>query len=128
MNRRTFAAGALLLFVIPAFPQQPAADIAAVTDSDGIPTVAAQMRLLSTRLELSDDQQGRLQPILQDLHNATVKALHDESSSPQDRMASVHAERLRTDKRIRDFLTDDQKRRLDQVEQEPHPELHGNIN
>jgi len=25
------------------------------------------------------------------------------------------------------FLNDDQKKKLDQLEQEPHPELHGNL-
>ena len=29
--------------------------------------------------------------------------------------------------RIRDILNDDQKKKLDQLEQEPHPELHGNL-
>jgi Spy/CpxP family protein refolding chaperone len=47
--------------------------------------------------------------------------------SPKERMTRIHAERLRADKRIRDVLTDEQKKMLDQVEQEPHPELHGNI-
>jgi Spy/CpxP family protein refolding chaperone len=127
MNRRSFAIGTLLLFAVPAFPQQPTAEVATVTDADGIPTVEAQLKLFSSRLDLTQDQQAQVQPILQDLHDATVKSVHDENMSPQERMTRIHAERLRADKRIRDVLTDEQKKMLDQVEQEPHPELHGNI-
>jgi len=36
--------------------------------------------------------------------------------------------REKADKRIREILNDDQKKKLDQLEQEPHPELHGNLN
>jgi Spy/CpxP family protein refolding chaperone len=127
MNRRSFAIGTLLLFAVPASPQQPAAEVAAVTDVDGIPTVQSQMKLFSARLDLNEDQQARVQTILQDLHDATAKSVHDESVSSAERTASIHAERMRADKRIRDVLTDEQRKKLDQVEQEPHPELHGNI-
>src|ERR1039458_3435608 len=106
MNRRSFAIGTLLLFAVPAFPQQPTAEVATVTDADGIPTVEAQMKLLSSRLDLTEDQQAQVQPILQDLHDASVKSVHDKSISPQERMTSIHAERLRADKRIREVLTD----------------------
>ncbi len=127
MNRRSFAIGTLLLLAVPAFPQQPTAEVATVTDADGIPTVEAQMKLFSPRLDLTQDQQERVQAILQDLRDATVKSVHDESMSAQERMTNIHAERMRADKRIRDVLTDEQQKKLDQVEQEPHPELHGNI-
>jgi Spy/CpxP family protein refolding chaperone len=127
MNRRSFAIGTLLLFAVPAFPQQPTAEVATVTDADGIPAVEAQLELFSSRLDLTQDQQAQVQPILQVLHDATVKSVHDENMSPQERTTRIHAERLRADKRIRDVLTDEQKKMLDQVEQEPHPELHGNI-
>jgi Spy/CpxP family protein refolding chaperone len=127
MNRRSFAIGTLLLFAVPAFPQQPASDAAPVTDAAGVPTVESQMKFLSPRLDLSQDQQAQVQTILQGLHDATVKAVHDESLSAQERLTNIRAERMRADKRMREVLTDDQKKKLDQVEQGPHPELHGNI-
>lgn len=127
MNRRSFAIGTLLLFAVPTFPQQPTAEVTTVTDADGIPTVDAQMKLLSSRLDLNQDQQARVQGILQDLHDATVKSVHDENMSAQERITTIHAERMRADKRMRDILTDEQKKMLDLVEQESHPELHGNI-
>jgi Spy/CpxP family protein refolding chaperone len=127
MNRRSFAIGTLLLFAVPAFPQQPTAEVTTVTDADGIPAVEAQLKLFSSRLDLTQDQQAQVQPILQVLHDATVKSVHDENMSPQERMTRIHAERMRADKRIREVLTDEQQKKLDQIEQEPHPELHGNI-
>lgn len=127
MNRRSFAFGTLLLLAVPAFPQQPASDAAPVTDADGIPTVESQMKFLSPRLDLTQNQQAQFQTILQDLHDATVKAVHDESLSSQERLTNVRVERMRADKRMREVLTDDQKKMLDQVEHGPHPELHGNI-
>jgi len=127
MNRRLFAMGTLLLFAVPAFPQQSATEAATVTDGDGVPTVEAQMKLFSSRLDLTQDEQPQVQAILQDLHDTTAKAVHDESMSQQERTETIHAARLRADKRIRDVITDEQKKKLDQIEQEPHPELHGNI-
>ena len=45
-------------------------------------------------------------------------------------MMSTHrpASREKADKKIREILNDDQKKKLDQLEQEPHSELHGNLN
>jgi hypothetical protein len=40
----------------------------------------------------------------------------------------VRACREKADKKIREILNDDQKKKLDQLEQEPHPKLHGNLN
>jgi hypothetical protein len=35
--------------------------------------------------------------------------------------------RYNADKQIREVLSEDQKKKLDQFEQEPHPEMHGNL-
>ena len=45
-------------------------------------------------------------------------------------MMSTHrsACREKADKKIREILNDDQKKKLDQLEQQAHPELHGNLN
>lgn len=40
----------------------------------------------------------------------------------------VRACRYKADRKIREMVNDDQKRKLDQLDQEPHPELHGNLN
>ncbi len=48
--------------------------------------------------------------------------------SREERLGHVRAWREKADKKIREILNDDQKKKLDQLEQEPHSELHGNLN
>jgi Spy/CpxP family protein refolding chaperone len=132
MNRiRSLAVAGLLTLALTTVAQQSAPVSAdsgnSVTDSNGVPTVDAQLRLFGEKLDLSAEQQTRLKPVLDDLYNATVKIIHDESMSRAERMNNVMSWRMKTDKRIREILNDDQKKKLDQVEQEPHPELHGNV-
>jgi Spy/CpxP family protein refolding chaperone len=93
-----------------------------------VPTVEQHVKLLAERLTLTSDQQARIKPILQDLHDATQKFVQDESMSQEERLANVRASRNNADKKIREILNDEQKKKLDQLEQEPHPELHGNVN
>lgn len=119
--------GTVLLTGLPASGQQTTASTTPVTDRSGVPTVKAQMNLLKTGLDLSDDQQTRLLPILEDLHQATVQAVHDESTPAHERLEKLHTARLTADRRMRAMLTDEQRTRLDQIEHEPHPELHGTV-
>ena len=46
--------------------------------------------------------------------------------SREERLGMVRACREKADKKIREILNDDQKKKLDQLEHEPHSELHGN--
>ena len=139
MNRNRFLAIAAIctLWILaftaamqPATAQSGAAEAntsAAPTDANGVPTVEAQMKLFTDRLDLTADQQAQIKPILQDLRDTTLNAVTDSSLSHEDRMATLHSARLKADKQIREHLTEDQKQKLDQIEHEPHPELHGNI-
>jgi hypothetical protein len=43
-------------------------------------------------------------------------------------MGHVRASREKADKKIREILNDDQKKKLDQLEHEPHSGLHGKLN
>lgn len=95
--------------------------------ANGVPSVEDQMRLLTPRLSLTSDQQTKFRTMLQNLHDATVKLVEDTSLSQEQRTEQIHAWRWKTDSRMREVLTEDQKKKLDQVEQEPHPELHGNV-
>ena len=123
MNRmRILATGTIMLFALAAGAQQ---NPAVITTSDGVPTVDAQMSLLTRGLDLTADQQVQLRPILQDLRDGTEKIVHQDGLSQQQREDQVMPLRLDADKRIRVFLTADQQSKLDQVEHEPHPELHG---
>ena len=124
---RLLAIGTTLMFVLTTVARQT------TTSNDahggrggGVPTVEAHLKLMTEKLALTGDQQTKIKPILQELHDATLKVVHDESMSREERLGKVRASREKADKKIREILTDDQKKKLDQLEHEPHPELHGN--
>jgi Spy/CpxP family protein refolding chaperone len=93
-----------------------------------VPTVEKHLKVLTEKLDLTGDQQAKIKPILQKLHDATQKLMQDESMSREERLGHVRPWREKADKKIREILNDEQKKRLDQLEHEPHSELHGNQN
>lgn len=85
--------------------------------------VEDHLKLLSEKLNLSTDQQAKVRPILQDWHDSSEKIKQDESLSQEERTAKLHAEMMKADKGVREVLTDEQKKKLDELEQEhfgPH--------
>jgi hypothetical protein len=121
MNRiRLLAVGTILMFALTTVAQQ-------ATPSAGVPTAEGQLKFLVAKLDLSSGQQEKLKPILQELHDATLKLVHDENMSREDRLSKIRDSRFSADKKIRAILNDDQKQKLDQLEHEPHPELHGDL-
>jgi Spy/CpxP family protein refolding chaperone len=93
----------------------------------GLPTVEEQLKVLTGKLNLTTDQQAKITPIMQELHDATLKLMQDEKLSHEERLDRVRPLRYNADKRIREILNDDQKKKLDQYEQGPHHEMHGNL-
>jgi Spy/CpxP family protein refolding chaperone len=83
--------------------------------------------VLTGKLDLTGDQQARIKPILQELHDGTLKLVQDKSLSREERLARVKPQRYKADKQMREILSDDQKKKLDKYEQGPHPEMHGNL-
>jgi Spy/CpxP family protein refolding chaperone len=138
INRYSFrllTIGTMLIVALTAPAQQTATGPGA-TDKDehgqrptqgGVPTVGQMMKVLTEKLALTGDQQARITPILQKLHDTQQKLVEDKSLSREERLAKVRPERYKADKQIREILTDDQKRKLDQYLQGPHPEMHGNL-
>jgi Spy/CpxP family protein refolding chaperone len=94
---------------------------------DDVPTADDQLKILTIKLDLTDDQQAKIKPILQDLHDATVKISQDQSLSRDDRLARVRPIRFKAHDQIREILNDEQKKKLEQYMQGPHPEMHGNL-
>ena len=85
------------------------------------------MKVLTGKLDLTSEQQARITPILQKLHDAQQKLVEDKSLSREERLARVRPERYKAEEQIREILTDDQKRKLDEYLKGPHPEMHGNL-
>ncbi len=90
-----------------------------------MPAVETQLNVLTEKLDLTADQQAKTKTILQQLDDSTQKIMQDESMSRDERMDNVRTCHHQADKELRLILNDDQKKKLDQFEQEPHPEFHG---
>jgi Spy/CpxP family protein refolding chaperone len=133
MNHFRLLAISTLLILSMAASARQAAPGSAGSNSDahsghsGIPTVGQHLKVLSEKLDLSGEQQVKVKAILQELHDATQRSVEKGNLSQEERKASVRTARAKADKQIREVLNDDQKKELDQLESEPHPELHGNI-
>jgi hypothetical protein len=91
----------------------------------GAPAIEQQMKMLTERLELTGGQQAKIKPILREMDEAVHQVMQDESMSRYERQDHARALRYRADREIRKLLSDDQKQKLDQLESEPHSELHG---
>jgi Spy/CpxP family protein refolding chaperone len=94
---------------------------------DDVPSADDQLKILTIKLDLTDDQQAKIKAILQGLHDATVKISQDQSLSREERLASVRPLRYKAHDQIREILNDEQKKKLEQYMQGPHPEMHGNL-
>jgi hypothetical protein len=133
MNRfRLLPIGLTLMVALSTQAQQTAGGSASTDEhsqqnAQGVPTVEQHLKVLSEKLDLTSDQQVSAKPILQELHDGSMKLAQDESLTREERLAKVRPLREKADKQLREILTDDQKKKLDQLEHEPHPELHGSI-
>ncbi|WP_162601378.1 hypothetical protein [Occallatibacter savannae] len=124
MNRRrllTIAAAALALAVpaIPsAFAQQSEAPAAA---PHSMPSVDDHLHMLAQKLDLTDDQQNKARPIITEMQDEMQKITDDKSLTHDEANAKTHAAFMKADKKFREFLTDEQKTKLDEMEQQMHP-------
>ena len=132
---RLLAIGSLLIVVLTA-PAQQTATGPGGTDKqerrrrgaqDDLPTVETQLKVLTEKLDLTGDEQVKIKPILEELHDATQKLVQDENMSRDERLSKVRPQRYKADKKIREILSDDQKEKLDQYLRGPHGEMHGNL-
>ena len=84
----------------------------------GMPTVDDQVKNLTEKLSLTDDQQTKVKAILEDTHNQSSKIFQDDSLSREDKMAKIRTLREAGNGKIREVLTDDQKKKLDDMQKE----------
>ena len=134
MNRyRLIGTGTIFIFAAAAHAQQtpasrPApAKVVSAPEDPGLPSVEDQLKVLTEKLNLSEDQQATIRPILKNLHDATQKLAQDKSLSHEGRLAKVRPQRMKANQQIRQILSDDQKKKLDQYLAGPHGEMHGNL-
>lgn len=136
MNRfHSLAFGTILIFALNVAAQQTGTASGSADKSeqrqpsmqDNVPSADEQLKVLTAKLDLTNDQQARIIPILQDLHDATVKISQDQSLSREERLARVRPIRYRAHDQLRAILNDEQKKKLEQYMQGPHTEMHGNL-
>ena len=117
-------------------PAQQTATRPGVTDKDehgqsaaqdDVPIVGQMLKVLTEKLDLTGDQQAKIKPILEELRDATQKLVQDKSLSREERLAKVRPQRYKADKLMREVLSDDQKKKLDQYLHGPHGEMHGDL-
>lgn len=127
---RVLAIGSMLL-VPPAMLGQQTAPTSESAKGAGqavvLPNVGDQLKVLTRKLDLSVDQQPKVKSILQELYDASLKLMQDESASREELLNRIRPLRMNADKKIREILSDDQKKKLDQYLQGPHAEMHGNL-
>ena len=131
MNRiRLLAIGSMLLIAPAMLAQQTAptgGPAKGAAQGVVLPDVGDQLKVLTQKLDLSVDQQPKVKTILQELHDASLKLMQDENASHQELLSKVRPLRMNADKKIREILSDDQKKKLDLYLQGPHSEMHGNL-
>src|SRR6267154_1355478 len=108
------AIGSVLLFA-PAVmtqqtPAQPGSPVKGAAQDVALPRVEDQLKVLTQKLNLIDYQQAKIKPILQELHDASLKLLQDKSMSHEDLLSKVRPLRMNADKKLREILTNDQKK------------------
>lgn len=136
MNRfHALAFGTILIFALNVPAQQTVtapgssdkSEQGQPSTQEDVPTAGEQLKVLTIKLDLSDDQQAKIKPILDGLHDATVKISRDQNLSREERLAKVRPIRYKAHDQIRAILNDEQKKKLEQYMQGPHSEMHGNL-
>jgi periplasmic protein CpxP/Spy len=127
MNRvRLVLIGTMLIAAVAMLAQQTSANSPS-KDVGNLPSVDAQMKVLTEKLDLTAGQQSKIRPIMLELHDYTVKLMQDESLSQQERLDKVRPRRIEAGEKIRQFLTEDQKAKFNACLQGPHKEMHGDL-
>jgi periplasmic protein CpxP/Spy len=84
----------------------------------GMPTVDDRLQNLTKKLNLTDDQQAKLKPILED-QRAQMEKLHSDTSlSREDRFSKMMELRQNSDAQIKSVLTEEQQKNFDKIREE----------
>ncbi len=118
--KSTLALGAVLVAAVPAstlFAQDATAPTAQ-TEQHRAPNPQREAKHMAKTLNLSQDQEGKIEPILADRAQQMQAARADSSLTPKDRRAKVQGVRQDADGKIEAVLTDAQKQQYEQLKQQ----------
>lgn len=83
-----------------------------------MPSVDDQLKHLTKKLKLSDEQQTKLKPILEDQHKQMDQLREDSSLSRQDKFSKMQELRQNSDTQIKSVLDEDQQKNFDKMRAE----------
>lgn len=102
----------------PAQPQQNPQTPPSQSQGPGS-TIDEQVKALSLELNLTADQQPKLKSILEDQRTQGMAIVNDKATTREDKVQKLHALRESTISKVREMLTPEQQKKLDQMLQEP---------
>jgi septal ring factor EnvC (AmiA/AmiB activator) len=83
-----------------------------------MPSVDDQIKHLTNKLSLSDDQQAKLKPILEEQRKQMEQIHSDSSLSREDRFSKMQELRQNADTQIKSVLNEDQQKNFDKMREE----------
>lgn len=83
-----------------------------------MPSVDDQVKNLSEKLNLTEDQQAKLKPILEDQRAQFAKIRDDSSLSREDQFGKMRELRQSSDAQIKSVLNEDQQKNYDKMREE----------
>jgi hypothetical protein len=84
------------------------------------PTIDDQVKALAQELSLDAGQQAKVKTILEDQRTQAMAVIGDGSTPRAEKVQKISAIREQTIAKVRALLNDDQKKKLDQMLQEPN--------
>src|ERR1700730_14652029 len=107
----------------PAPAQQPGPGMGRGMGRRPMESVDDQIKHLSKKLSLSDGQQAKLKPILED-QRKQMEPIHNESSlSREDRFSKMQDLRKSSDDQIKNILSPDQQKNFEKMRDEQHERM-----
>jgi Spy/CpxP family protein refolding chaperone len=83
-----------------------------------MPSVDDQVKHMAKKLNLSDDQQAKLKPILEDQRKQMEQIRDDSSLSREDRFSKMKSVHENSASQIKALLNDDQQKKFDKMQAE----------
>lgn len=123
MNRvRSLSIAAVLMFAFAALAQQATQSGA---PAHKMPSVDDHLKMLSEKLDLTAEQQEQIRPVLAEMQASMQKVMNDQSLSREERHQQMKAAFDKANKQAAQYLTEEQNKKLVEMEQESHSGQHG---
>jgi Spy/CpxP family protein refolding chaperone len=124
---RLFTLLAACLFAMAAFAQQnpPAQESGEHKSGGQMRSSDDMMQELTTKLNLTADQQTKIKSILDETHQQMRATMNDQSLSKEDKHAKMKSMHDAIHAKVREVLTDEQKPKFDAMVKDMENNTHG---